>query len=832
KVNYFVMPKEKRADDLGQERKEKEEILFKKSFKWEEINQTQILNEKKCIPRKTKAKKYSPMLKNVKCGFFKLSYNFDTYYFVQLQTIVMLKVCFMKLNSHKEKISTRFCTSFYSNNLLLRKIFLNFFKSIPLKKLKIAKKFSNINMADRNTRQTHPKEQTEQNQHIITSAYFQSLKKLPIPLDQSQCVLYKHELLICGGYNQKACYSYHTIKNEYKFICEYPSDVKLNGHCVVKMADNNNEITLLSFGGYPFSSKYTLVMKYISVWSNENNDNEINKLKKSNNFNKWVPFTDNQNHPIIIGRNQDPYQGLRAVIGGSNNHLLFITYFKKDISVFNLNTFQFIKHDTLPTDNLIYYHCLVSKSENGQKNKNKNEMLLFCQKTGLSIEYDEDNNTFQFHKLTVCDNIALFFKYAYVCINDVILFFGGDCWKGGEYIVSKLVHKYSIQENEWTTFENTLPSPLCHCVAILSEDNNHIHIIGGKNDKDNTVLTHMKTKVCVWDASQLSTSEMKFITQYWIRILKIKLGWINDFNKIVINYVKGYQLLMVLQGHDKAVIGVRFSEDGRKIVSASYDHTVRIWDAESGKQLQIFRGHTDSVFTARFSSDGRAVVSCSDDGTIRLWNIDTGTEVMKLERYFDKIWDVDFSPDGRYIVSGLKDKTIRLWDVHSGIEMKQLLGHSKGVLNTQFSSDGKLIVSSSYDKTINLWNVESGELLKQFKGHSGRVTRARFSPDDKFIVSCSSDNTIRIWDIETGKELKTLKEHTSIVNDIKYFPGGRTIVSCSGDNTIQLWNIESGNRIQILKRHSRSVKCVDVSQNGNIIVSGSNDCKIRIWGLL
>ncbi|ETN99939.1 hypothetical protein RFI_37528, partial [Reticulomyxa filosa] len=115
-------------------------------------------------------------------------------------------------------------------------------------------------------------------------------------------------------------------------------------------------------------------------------------------------------------------------IGGINNHLLFITYKYNNIIVFNLNTFQFIKHDELPTNNSIYYHCFVSKSEmmkTSPKNKQNYQMLLFCENTGLSIEYDEDNNIFQFHRLSVCDDIVLLFAYAYVCINDVILFFGG-----------------------------------------------------------------------------------------------------------------------------------------------------------------------------------------------------------------------------------------------------------------------------------------------------------------------------------------------------------------------------------------------------------------------
>ncbi|ETN98666.1 hypothetical protein RFI_38826, partial [Reticulomyxa filosa] len=174
-------------------------------------------------------------------------------------------------------------------------------------------------------------------------------------------------------------------------------------------------------------------------------------------------------------------------------------------------TFQFIKHDTLPTNNSICYNCFVSKSENGQvqemmkinqKYKQNYQMLLFCNKTRLLIEYNENNNTFQFQKLPVCHDMKPLFKCAYVYINNVILFFGG--WNINN-VVSKSVHKYSIQEKKWMTFQKPLPSPLRDCVAILSEDNTYVHIIGGVNDGYKSMSTHMKTEVREW----LSEEEMK-----------------------------------------------------------------------------------------------------------------------------------------------------------------------------------------------------------------------------------------------------------------------------------------------------------------------------------
>ncbi|ETN99669.1 hypothetical protein RFI_37801, partial [Reticulomyxa filosa] len=119
-----------------------------------------------------------------------------------------------------------------------------------------------------------------------------------------------------------------------------------------------------------------------------------------------------------------------------------------NISVFNLNTFQFIKHDILPIDIFINHHCFISKSENEEKY----QMLLFCFSSGLSIKYDENNNTFRFHPLPICKDITLFKHYAYVCVNNVIFFFGGWNDRYTDVVISKSVYKYSIRENKWTTF--------------------------------------------------------------------------------------------------------------------------------------------------------------------------------------------------------------------------------------------------------------------------------------------------------------------------------------------------------------------------------------------
>ncbi|ETO01746.1 hypothetical protein RFI_35693, partial [Reticulomyxa filosa] len=356
--------------------------------------------------------------------------------------------------------------------------------------------------------------------HVHRVTVFETLAPLPTPLKDTQCIAYKNEIIMCGGRNNRNCYSYHTIKNKYKLICEYP--FKESGHCVVKLVNNDNcknanEMTLLSFGGYP---KHTLVMKYISVWKNE--DRQKQSLID---YNIWKPLMDSHNNEISIGKKEDDYYKVRAVIGGRNRNLLFITHFKNYIDVFDLNTFQFIKHDTLPSD-CIHSQCFVSKSEN--------MMLLFCWKLGLSIEYDEINNTFQYQELHVSKNIGTLCAYVYTYINDLILFFGG---KYGGF--ANEIYQYSIIDNQWSKFKKRLPLTLKNCVGILNDDNKFIHVVGIYKDTD-TYIGHLLNQA-IPKHIKISTSELLENKKQWImekELLQIEQLYheFEDMDKIDISF--------------------------------------------------------------------------------------------------------------------------------------------------------------------------------------------------------------------------------------------------------------------------------------------------------
>ncbi|ETO24099.1 hypothetical protein RFI_13060 [Reticulomyxa filosa] len=343
----------------------------------------------------------------------------------------------------------------------------------------------------------NPKDtQSKKEENTELTSPFESLASLPIPLSQSQCVAHKQELLICGGYWNSECYSYHTIKNQYKRICIYPYEIKLRGHCVVKRVNRNdpNDISLLSFGGM---KKHALTLRYESIWEEKEKEQEQEQeqaaVGQKSKVNEWIPLTDKKGNCICIGRYQDDYEGARALIGGSNNNLLFITYFPNNIDVFDLDTWQLINQSTFPSINNILFHCFVTTASNGQEHTKSNKMLLFCEHTGLSIDYDEECDIFEIDKVRVCSAIRPFNRYAYVCVGDVILFFGG--WSTAS--VSKETFKYSMKEDKWTKCDCIFPHDLKYSVAVVDADNTYVHIIGGFDGNRDSNM-HMRANIETW----------------------------------------------------------------------------------------------------------------------------------------------------------------------------------------------------------------------------------------------------------------------------------------------------------------------------------------------
>jgi len=278
----------------------------------------------------------------------------------------------------------------------------------------------------------------------------------------------------------------------------------------------------------------------------------------------------------------------------------------------------------------------------------------------------------------------------------------------------------------------------------------------------------------------------------------------------------------ILRNHTNWVMALAVLPDGR-VVSSSYDNTLRVWDVDTGRTLATLQGHTHSVSALAVLPDGR-VVSGSSDKTLRVWDVDTGRMLATLQSHTHSVRTLVVLSDGR-IISGSEDKTLRVWDVDTGRTLATLQGHTDSVMTLAVLPDGH-VVSGSLDKTLRVWDVDTGRTLATLQGHTRPVMASAVLPDGH-VVSGSGDNTLRVWDVDTGRTLTILQGHTDSVIALAILPDGR-VVSGSEDNTLRVWNVAMGQTLATLQGHTSWVMALAVLSDHRV-VSGSYDNTLRVW---
>eukprot|EP00757_Euglenozoa_sp_SAG-D1_P013743 gene13743-4019_t len=310
--------------------------------------------------------------------------------------------------------------------------------------------------------------------------------------------------------------------------------------------------------------------------------------------------------------------------------------------------------------------------------------------------------------------------------------------------------------------------------------------------------------------------------------------------------------LVTFVGHTASVASAIFNNDKSKILSASWDNTVRL--SVEGTEIIKFEGHTDRVFSAIFTQDESKILSASADGTVRLWYCEDGIEIMK----FDCTGTVNsaiFNKDESKILTASVDGIVRLWNSEEGSEIMKFVGHTGGVNSGIFTQDETKILSASDDGTVRLWNCEEGTEIMKFEGHTDEVNSAIFTQDESKIISASTDI---LWNCEDGTEYMKFKGGSpgqrgavcrswlagqcrfgAACRYLHSIPVSRSsilaqreskiLTASPCDKAVRLWNSELGIEIMKFEGHTHGVNSAIFTQDESKILTASSDKTVRVW---
>ncbi|KAG7191771.1 uncharacterized protein KQ657_002736 [Scheffersomyces spartinae] len=257
-----------------------------------------------------------------------------------------------------------------------------------------------------------------------------------------------------------------------------------------------------------------------------------------------------------------------------------------------------------------------------------------------------------------------------------------------------------------------------------------------------------------------------------------------------------FQLIQQLSMGQNSIDTVSINSSGEWLafgLSALGQLLVYEWISESYILRQ--QGHFDTMNKCVYSPDGSRIVTASDDGKIKVWDVASGFCLYTFSEHTSNVTDLVFSKKGNVLFSCSLDGTVRAWDLIRFRNFRVLTAATR-VQFTCVAVDpsGEIVVAGSQDLfEVYVWSVQTGQLLDSLQGHEGPISCVSFGAENGVLASSSWDQTVRVWDVfNRGEQVRN--EPISVESDVLSLvvrPDGKELAVSTLNGQILGFDIDS-----------------------------------------
>ena len=288
-----------------------------------------------------------------------------------------------------------------------------------------------------------------------------------------------------------------------------------------------------------------------------------------------------------------------------------------------------------------------------------------------------------------------------------------------------------------------------------------------------------------------------------------------------------WQLVKTISGHTKPINSLAIKDN--ILASGSDDHTISLWDVETGKNIYSFFGSQEVQAVA---INNNSIVGGGFDQVITSWKLSNKNLEHIISKYRNPsshqnvIYAVIYNNKGDLMISGSADQTIKVWNAVTDSLQFTLSGHTAAVNTLAISPCDRILISGGADGTIRIWDLTTPFTKPDVIDENClEITAIAITPNGKYLVSAASDDSLKFWCMKTKKNLCTYESNIDNVNSIAISSDNKLVAIGNTSGTVQLLDLET---IELLQSIDASSPII-FSKNSKYLITGDIHNRINIW---
>ncbi|KAJ6999841.1 transcriptional corepressor LEUNIG-like isoform X2 [Populus alba x Populus x berolinensis] len=282
-----------------------------------------------------------------------------------------------------------------------------------------------------------------------------------------------------------------------------------------------------------------------------------------------------------------------------------------------------------------------------------------------------------------------------------------------------------------------------------------------------------------------------------------------------------------LSSSKSKVLCCHFSSDGKMLASSGHEKKVSIWNMADFQASNSSEEHSHLVTDVRFRPSSSILATASFDKTVRIWDAaKPSISLFKLLGHAEQVMSLDFHPRKVDLLCSCDgNDEIRLWNVNKRTCMRVSKGATRQI---RFQPTIGKLMATSTGNSINVIDVEVGNLVWNLKGHSKEVLSICWDTSGKYIASVSEDSA-RVWSLVGGNCLGKLHSNGNKFQSCAFHPGYSMLLIIGGYQVLEFWSPTDGGKTQSIPAHGGLIAALADSVENEMIASASHDHCVKLW---